>query len=122
MRKALFVTDKYQDGHPYNLDSPDFVETANRLHAHDVEMPNIGGVVWMKVKHPYYDWPTSTSACLIELKSERKPDLDVCGGCGASEENSTTSLLICATCSSRKYCSKGCQAEQWAVHQKVCRA
>ncbi|KAG2152952.1 hypothetical protein DEU56DRAFT_958244 [Suillus clintonianus] len=43
----------------------------------------------------------------------------VCAACG-KEEGASGSLLICSRCKAVRYCSKGCQREDWNRHKTCC--
>jgi hypothetical protein len=52
---------------------------------------------------------------LVEDFEERKHRCAQCGNPGKPK------LLVCGACKSAKYCSVGCQKEDWKKHKKLCR-
>ncbi|KAK4540446.1 hypothetical protein LTR36_009192 [Oleoguttula mirabilis] len=47
--------------------------------------------------------------------------VDVCGGCGADEDESMR-LMQCARCKKQKYCTRQCKRKDWEVHKLDCEA
>ena len=46
---------------------------------------------------------------------------DECARCAATEAEAGGALMACGKCLNVKYCSKKCQAKDWAEHKKVCK-
>jgi len=56
--------------------------------------------------------------------TEQEYPVNVCGGCGKAggENGGVATLMNCAKCKVRKYCSKECQKKHWKAHKRVCKA
>lgn len=68
--------------------------------------------------------PTSSSETKPPL-SNKTPSLiteSACHKCHKSSANEDVKLLNCAGCKKVKYCSKACQASDWGVHKRFCKA
>jgi hypothetical protein len=123
MKKALKGPHGYKNGEPYNFESKDLVETANAMDDKD-EDSNKLGFIGMNVLSPGGLFDTgmrnsSTSAIIKELRKMQKYP-DVCAGCGADAGPGGKTLLMCARCKDRKYCSVECQKQHWSIYRKLC--
>lgn len=122
MKTALFGPDGYVNGTPYNFESKGLLETADSAERKDPKA-NKSGFVMMNVPSRGELFNTgmgdsSTSAIIEELR-QKKTDPASCGNCGANATLGGKSLLVCARCKDRKYCSVACQKAAWKTH-KVC--
>lgn len=125
LRKALFGPGGFKDGEPYDFESKSLVETANASDDSDDE-PNRAGFKMLNVINPggLFDTGVGNSAASVILDElrDRLHDPDTCGECAAPRAQDGTTLLRCAKCKDRKYCSVKCQKKHWDIHKKVCRS
>lgn len=123
MKNALFGPHGYENGGSYDFGFKDLIEAANSMDA-EGKKPNQFGFIGINVLRSGGIFNTgmgnsSTSSIIKELRTKHnKPD--VCPGCDAESGKAGKSLLVCATCKNRKYCSSACQKKHWTVHKKLC--
>ncbi|KAF7192537.1 Zinc finger MYND domain-containing protein 10 [Pseudocercospora fuligena] len=116
---ALNRPDGFKSGEPFDLSSPDLVETANMMPDETVTST---GWIGMNVPAPFGflkgpDTKALTRSIKARVEANRmKKVLEKCGSCGSS----TGKLETCSGCKHRKYCSKDCQKKHWPVHKLAC--
>ncbi|KAF2019980.1 hypothetical protein BU24DRAFT_439880 [Aaosphaeria arxii CBS 175.79] len=122
MKKALFGSNGYKNGEPYDFESKDLVQTANSME--DEGLPTIGGFQGMNMPGPGGLFSTgmgdSESSKIIKEFRAIRNGSKTCGGCGVITGPDGAALLRCGKCKERRYCTVQCQKKHWKLHKMWC--
>lgn len=120
---AMHGPNGFVDGRPYDFESLNLRDTAHAKR-YDERERTPGGWFGLNVPSPgglRLGPPKNQASRLAMMESKFGPEK--CGGCGACATSvDGGSLLSCARCGRRKYCSPACQKAHWSTHRPICKA
>ncbi|KAJ4340756.1 hypothetical protein N0V95_007430 [Ascochyta clinopodiicola] len=124
MRKALFGPDGYTNGELYDFESKSLLETADAMDDDLDSKPSGLGFKLMNVMSPGGIFNTgmgnSTDSVVMKELRNKLHNPEACAECSARHGQDGSTLLQCARCKDRRYCSSVCQKKHWKIHKKLC--